>query len=1137
MTIQPGQIIKNLIPTESVTVDKILVFGSMLSIHYTGVNSKLRSNVVIDQSTFNSLEVLTKEGSSNFTGDPVRFCLYAEAERIHSAYQFDPLFAVNCSIVDPLPHQVEAVYKFLLPLPQIRFLLADDTGAGKTIMAGLLLKEMMMRGLVERVLIITPGGLTKQWQEDEMGLKFNIPFKLVNRAIFNSDPNVFNSSNLLVTSIDFIRNEDVINVVKDTRWDLVIVDEAHKLSAYDYGTKRYVGKRYEAVHHISSLTENLLLLTATPHRGRRDTFKNLLQLLDPDIFASDSLVTERIKAIGESGANKFFIRRLKEEMKDWEGNPLFKERQTRTVMYDLTPEEKNLYNRVTDYLTKKKEEARLDSNIHVSLALMVMQRRLTSSIYAIMRTLKNRYDALMGVLDAIRENPSLWKQRHNLEDYEVENLDEFEELEDDDREKLESILADPRKFKLFTTAKSPSELKEEAEQVKGLHELAKELYQNQQEEQKFIKLRSLLENEGVLHENEKLVIFTEHKDTLDYLEGRLTKSYGYQVATIHGGKLVDERRQAQAHFAKDAQVLIATDAAGEGINLQFCRLLINWDIPWNPNRLEQRMGRIHRYGQKQNVLVFNMVAHNTREGMVLEKLLLKLDIIREQMGDDRVYDVIQDVFEGVNLDEIVDSVLNGKENKFNVLLEESTEQLKIKFADKIKEQKESLGYSSIDYRDARRLKENSDEKRLQPIYIRLFFEKAFKQLGGEYLQIKPSIFRISKLPEDIVLALRKDYNISTDLRDIYFCFDKQVFLDAQQSPDYGKLHYINPGNPVFDSLIKVVRRSYREDMLKGTVLISPDDQADYFAFFVKSQVLDHRPTRENESVANEILALVCGKPGETFHITSPAKMLDLHPPNEFAKLVAPQEPVENDEVIQWCFNEITLPQLEETREQVEADVLKRKEYLQSAFESIILDLTAEVNELQSQLLLGKKAVEDKLNKKQAKIQALLRKKQERLDRLDHMLHLSLKTPEVLGCAYVLPLTAVEYKNHYGMSRDDEVEAIAMEIAMQYEWDNNWIPQDVSANNEGYDIRSIDPAQIKRYIEVKGRSADGDVMVSENEMNRLSQLGDSAWLYIVIHCKSKPEMYRIQNPGKVLRFQEIPKGMQYLLKMEEWKSKI
>src|SRR5690625_3424767 len=201
------------------------------------------------------------KGSFNFSGDPVKFALYTEAERIRSAFQFDPLFAVNCSIVDPLPHQIEAVYNYLLPLPRMRFLLADDTGAGKTIMTGLLIKELILRGLIERILIITPGGLTKQWAEDEMGIKFNFNFKLVNRPVFNAEPNVFSNTDMVVTSIDFIRGEDVLNVLQDVTWDLIVVDEAHKLSAFEYGSKKYVTKRYEAIETLSHQTEHLLLLT------------------------------------------------------------------------------------------------------------------------------------------------------------------------------------------------------------------------------------------------------------------------------------------------------------------------------------------------------------------------------------------------------------------------------------------------------------------------------------------------------------------------------------------------------------------------------------------------------------------------------------------------------------------------------------------------------------------------------------------------------------------------------------------------------------------------------------------------------------------------------------------------------------
>lgn len=466
-----NQIIKNLIPVEPVKILSVRPLGNSLSIRYEGVNSKRTNSKVIPADTIGTLEVLGEEGTFNFKGDPVKFGLHAEATRIDSAYQFDPLFAVNCSIIDPLPHQVEAVYRYMLPQPQIRFLLADDTGAGKTIMTGLLIKELLMRGLVKRILIITPGGLTKQWQEDEMAIKFNIPFRLVNRPAFVSDPNVFNSADRIITSIDFISQPDVLNVASDTHWDLIVFDECHKLSAYSYGRKKYTSRRYDAAQALAKQCEHLLLLTATPHRGRRDTFKHLLQLLDEDIFATEDIAAKRVKEIEKDGINKFFIRRLKEDMKDWNDNPLYKERYAKTVAYTLTHAEKELYDAVTAYLLRKKEEAAADSNIHVNLAFTVMQRRLTSSISAITSTLYKRYRALQDLLQEIQQNPNLLKRRNNLDDI-INNIDDYDELDDQERESLENILSDPRQARYFTTARRLGDIKEEAEEVKKLYEQA-----------------------------------------------------------------------------------------------------------------------------------------------------------------------------------------------------------------------------------------------------------------------------------------------------------------------------------------------------------------------------------------------------------------------------------------------------------------------------------------------------------------------------------------------------------------------------------------------------------------------------------------------------------------------------------------
>ena len=1128
MMLQPGHIIKNLSPSEPVRIIEIKPLGDMYSVSYVGLHSKIAGEKVIASEQLTSLQIISEAGKFSFNGNPEEFKLYAEAERIRSAYLYDPLFAVNCSIVDPLPHQIEAVYRYMLPLPRIRFLLADDTGAGKTIMTGLLVKELMLRDLIRRVLIITPGGLTKQWQEDELGLKFNMHFKLVDRAAFSSDPNIFSSTDKLITSIDFLRADDVLNVVGETGWDMIVVDEAHKLSVFEYGRRRYVSKRYRVLETLSQKCDHILLLTATPHRGRRDTFRNLLQLLDADIFSTDVMVNARINDYGQTGVNRFFIRRLKEAMHDWNGQPLFVERYTRTVQYDLTPEEKRLYDEVTAYLLNKREEAQRNANIYVSLALMVMQRRLTSSIYAIYKTLKNRYLALNELLDAVTRNPKLLTEKIRLE-LELESMEDFDELDDQAKESLADIMADPRKARLFTTATSPGDIREEAIQVKKLYQLAENLYQQEQEEQKLRELNRLLVSEKAI-EGEKLVIFTEHKDTLEYLKKKLTNT-GYTVVTIHGNMSVDERRKAQKEFAGDKQILIATDAAGEGINLQFCRLLINWDIPWNPNRLEQRMGRIHRYGQERDVLVFNLVARNTREGKVLSKLLQKLDVIREQIGSDRVYDVISDVFEGVSLEDIIASTLDGRFTDYDRKMDESLTEENIR--EKIQLQRESLGHTEVDYRDARELKERSDERRLQPIYIRNFFEQAFLRLGGAFTEIHPSVFRIDKMPDILFRHMKQAYHLIVEPEKTLFCFDKQIFLEFQDYPEAEKLWYVNPGNPFFDSLLEVVIREYRESMVKGTILVSANDSEPFHAFIVRSRIQDNRHGNVGGNIADESIRLVLSRGESEFMDTSPGKLIDLISPATFTKEIQPEGVVSDEAVVDWSFINITKPQLKQCKKRVEKEITLRKEYLEDAFNQVIADLVNEVNQLQGKLLLGDQRVEEKIQKFSAKIEDLKTRRAHRIKLLEQMAELTMLSPEVLGCAWVVPLKQLEFEDRKVMARDEEVERTAMETAMQFERDKGRYPEDVSAENLGYDIRSTDNSGMKRYIEVKGRATAGPVMLSENEMNRLGQLDFNAWLYIVFNCKSKPELKVIHNPAKNLAFEILFKGVQYLIPQKQW----
>lgn len=1134
---KPNDILKNLVPDQEIRVSTCSPMGNMWAIKGIGLNSEREVSFIKSEEDLAQVQVLGSEGKIDFSGDSEGFKLWIESKRIQTAFQFDPLFAVNCSIVDPLPHQVEAVYSYLLPLPTIRFLLADDTGAGKTIMTGLLLKELLSRDLIQRVLIITPGGLTKQWQEDEMQGKFNMDFTLVDRARFKSEPNVFASASKVVTSVDFIRAEDVMNTIDGLAWDMVIVDECHKLSKFDYGSKQNETKRYNAIKVISEKTEHLLLLTATPHRGRRDTFRYLLQLLDPDIFSTDQLVQERIQDVAQTGTNKFFIRRLKETMVDWDRNPLFKPRHTETTAYELTPKEKELYDAVTEYLSTKRKEADQNKNTHVTLTLLVMQRRLTSSLYAIDRTLGHRAEALKKVLETVRANPELLKAKHRL-DSDIDIESEGEELDARLQADLDSIAQDPRQLRYFTTANSIEELEEELDDVNRLHGMSQALRNSQHEEAKLTKLKELIQG-SLLNDTlgGKLVIFTEHRDTLDYLEN-VIGSQGFAVQTIHGSKSVDERREAQRLFrqAENQSILIATDAAGEGINLQFCRLLINWDIPWNPNRLEQRMGRIHRYGQEHDVFVFNLVAHNTREGNVLERLLQKLDTIREQMGSDKVYDVISDVFEDVSMDKILSHFLLGQ-NDADVAAVIDERLTKAEAERIVEEHEKRMGHSQVMYTKARELKEASDEQRLQPRFVESFFKVAMTKLGGSVSEVEPYIFQVKAMPASVQKELRNTFSSTEDYAQSFICFDKQVFLQQKMHDRYDGLEFINPGNKLFDALCRTIQIEFRSDMLRGARFVDPEASEGYLAWVVQSVINDGRGS---ESVADARVAVIRERADQR-DVHSPSALVDLRPPVEYAKESVIAQEVNADPIVGYAFQAITTSQLAETENRLNEDIGERREHLVKAFNDKEFWLHGEIAGLQPKLLTANPGkAKEKITKYQLELEKLESSRIRRLKALDDQLQLSPEIPKVLGCAHVIALSEQEYESNFGMKRDDDVEKRAMEVVMAHEVSEGREPKDVSAQKGcGYDVLSVEPLTgAKRYIEVKGRAQTGAVMLSENEWCRLGQLGETAWLYVVTEVRGADgcNLAIIQNPAETLQASKLSKGVQYLVAENEWKAK-
>ncbi|MGQ9834347.1 MAG: DEAD/DEAH box helicase, partial [Candidatus Villigracilaceae bacterium] len=642
--IRAGDVIEGSRWPEPLQIDLVETVGNS---HVRLVGALLRSQAHIDQllPIQEAVKLRPFRLEQGFSAKPRQVFLALEARRYRYASLYDPLLAMNISKVDPLPHQIEAVYGYILHQPRVRFLIADDPGAGKTIMAGLVIKEMKLRGLVRRILIVAPGHLKDQWQR-ELKERFDERFTLIDRQTMRNrfGENVWEDEFQVITSLDFARQEDVMRAMVTIHWDLTIVDEAHKMAAYKYGDKMEKTKRYRLGELLSRNSTQLLFLTATPHRGDPENFRLFLDLLQPGAFATVNMLDDSIR----SGDNPLFIRRLKEDLKDFDGKPLFLPRQVKTMTFNLgteSPSEKELYNTLSRYVEEQYNKALAsDKRRNIAFAMVILQRRLASSTYALYRSLERRKKRL----EELRQQADAFRDGQLVVPAESFSLDEVEELSEEERWEKETL------WEMLSSAENRAELEAEIQTLEQLLHKARAIIEKGDE----VKLRHFraaldeLMNKTQTNADEKMLVFTESRDTLEYLEKQL-REWGYRVCTIHGGMPLESRIAAESRFKNEAQIMVATEAAGEGINLQFCHLMLNYDIPWNPNRLEQRMGRIHRYGQTREVTIFNLVAADTREGRVLHRLFEKLDEIRVALGSDKVFDVIDELFPGRDLAQLL----------------------------------------------------------------------------------------------------------------------------------------------------------------------------------------------------------------------------------------------------------------------------------------------------------------------------------------------------------------------------------------------------------------------------------------------------------------------------------------------------
>ena len=1088
--LQAGLRLSGLLP-HPVTILAVLPHGSdAVTVTYQDGDGGLGQRLLY-RTDEPSLSIEAPTSRWQFGADPAEFRLVAEALRIRMAGLHDPMVAVSSSAVDPLPHQIKAVYGELLPRTPLRFLLADDPGAGKTIMAGLYAKELMLRGDLNRMLIIAPGSLVEQWQ-DELATKFGITAELLSREMITNlvDSNPFTRYPILIARMDQLaRSDDLLALLDASDWDLIVVDEAHRMSANYYSGELDTTRRYQLGQRLGEITRHLLLMTATPHAGSESSFQAFMALLDPDRFEG-----EYRSGAHTTDTTGLMRRMVKEELLTFEGKPLFPERIAETVPYQLSDGEKHLYDEVTRYVREEMNRAeRLGSDNPrartVGFALTVLQRRLASSTHAILRSLQRRRERLEAKRQEML-NPRFSPMEDAMANLPWTRLEDPDELDAEETENLEEAVVDAA-----TAAQTVAELEFEIAQLDKLVDLARSV-SDSGEDRKWTELRSLLLDDDRLldsgHGPRKLIIFTEHRDTLNYLTQQIRNVLGRAdaVVTIHGGTQRGDRRVIREAFTHDpdVRVLVATDAVGEGLNLQAAHLMINYDLPWNPNRIEQRFGRIHRIGQKQVCRLWNLVADETREGQVFARLLDKMEAQRAAYGG-RLFDVLGEAFKDQPLSKLLmEAVRYGDDPARQAELERVLDAEVSKGTEDLLRER-ALARESLTPHQLSMLRRQMDEaraRRLQPYYIELFFRDAFKRLGGRISRREQGRYEIANVPATIRSRQRPGAALPIATR-----YERATFepgcVDAD---DARRAELLAPGHPLMDTVLDATIESHRGVLEAGTLLFDPTDPGTEPRLIValNAEIVDGTGT----VVSKHFEFVTLTSTGEAM-TTGPAPYLDLHPLPEQARPAAQSALTSawlttgvEQLATSWAVTHAQPQHLQQVRDQLLPLIAKTKSAVRQRLVQQINYLDAEAARIRDAQSAGKAGRSRKNRQSPDRLEVRARELEARLERrtsqLDAEAQLAARPPNVVGAALVIPAglipgpIAMYAKETAGVERRAVDAALAAERALGRE------PIEMPHNNTGYDIHSTTPEGDSVFIEVKGRIAGAeDFTITLNEV--------------------------------------------------------
>ena len=1051
----------------------------------------------------------------SFDGDGATFKLVTEALRIRNAHLFDPYLAVNTSLVEPLPHQITAVYGDLLPRQPLRFLLADDPGSGKTIMAGLYMRELMVRGDLERCLVICPGNLAVQWQ-DELYDKFHLELDIITRQDFEAarQGNPFLRRRFVICRLDQLSRSEELQehlLHPEVDWDLVVVDEAHKMSAHYFGTELKKTKRFRLGELLGKAARHFLLMTATPHNGKEEDFQLFLGLLDEDRFEG-----KYREGVHQVDASDLMRRMVKEDMVWPDGRKLFPERRAYTAAYKLSDAEAGLYEAVTTYVREEMNRAERVAEEEgdgrrrnvVGFALTTLQRRLASSPHAIHRSLERRREKLesrLAELKTLQRGSAAGRTAlEALERLGAELPEDLDDLDDLPEEELDAL--SERVIDQATAARTIEELEAEIGTLRVLEHLALQV-KTSGIDSKWRELSSLLQDREEMFDAHghrlKLIIFTEHRDTLDYLAAKIRTLLGRPeaVVTIRGGMARQERRRVQELFLqeKDVQVLVATDAAGEGINLQRAHLMINYDLPWNPNRLEQRFGRIHRIGQNEVCHCWNLIAEGTREGDVYLRLFTKLQAERDAL-DGKVFDVLGKAFAETPLKELLlEAIRYGNDPKVKARLEEKIDIS----ADRQRIERllteDSLAHDVFDASRLQQLREEMERanaRRLQPHFIASFFLEAFRSLGGQCHQREPRRFEITRVPHD----LRSRDRVVGAGAPVLQRYERITFhKELITVPGKPTAEFVSPGHPLLAALIDVLLDRSVDALRRGTVLVDENDPSDAVRALacLEHSIRDARTSPGGEPrVVSRRLQFVEADASGNLRPAGPAPHLDYRPASddELAALAGILEASwlrrdVADRCTSYAITELAPDHLAEVRKRTTERVDKTLRAVKARLTTEITYWDRRAEDLRAQEQAGK---QPRMNWQKARRRAedLERRLRQREVALEDERAVSAMPPRILGGAVVVPRGLLDRLAAGSAARPaafaqnrDRVERLAVDAVLAAERALGRRPREMPHSNPGYDVESLDPATGRLYfIEVKGRVRGAEtVTITRNEV--------------------------------------------------------